>query len=64
MTELCDVRGENAVDELISRLDREKNQRNQRQVNRHYIDNRIANKKVRKKKKTKYPRHIIYDQNI
>lgn len=63
MTELCDVRGENAVDELISRLDREKNQRNQRQVNRHYIDNRIANKKV-KKKKTKYPRHIIYDQNI
>lgn len=24
MTELCDVRGENAVDELISRLDREK----------------------------------------
>ena len=48
MTELCDVRGENAVDELISRLDREKNQRNQRQVNRHYIDNRIANKKVKK----------------
>lgn len=40
--------GENAVDELISRLDREKNQRNQRQVNRHYIDNRIANKKVKK----------------
>ena len=39
MMELCDLRGEDAVDELISRLDREKNQRNQRQVNRHYIDN-------------------------
>lgn len=40
MMELCDVREEDAVDELISRLDREKNQRNQRQVNRYFIDNR------------------------
>lgn len=39
MMELCDVRGEDAVDELISRLDREKNQRNQSQVNRYFIDN-------------------------